>query len=221
MVQGQAFADVNTQIYENIADSLSNKEKNVRSAAIKIITNNGHGSGTYVTINEFHVVLTANHVTDDAIGTKYFLLDGDEITTGILVFKNSEIDIAAIHISPMKNRTPIKFIKNRTVSDIGTDITYSGFPASHSLLTFRGSIVGYETSVTGRKIILIHTYAWFGCSGSGIYDLKGRLIGILWGVSREFHRGDVIVEDIAWVTPAAYINETEIIRSITEIQNTK
>ena len=57
--------------------SLSSVERNVRSAAVKVLTQGGHGSGTYTMINGFHVVLTAQHVADGPLGTNYRILSPD------------------------------------------------------------------------------------------------------------------------------------------------
>ena len=205
--------------YREVAETLTYAEKNVRNAAVKVISSDGHGSGTYVTIDGYHMVLTAAHVVTEEIGTQYYIQDGERLSVGTLAFKNEELDVAAIHTERLLNRSPIKLKKTDAIPEIGTHVTYSGYPSSFDLLTFRGSVVGYEVSLTGRKIILIHSYAWFGCSGSGVYDAKGKLIGILWGVTRENAYGPTIVEDIAWVTPFYYIDKQQIIEGILSLKS--
>ena len=49
----------------NLPTGLSSVEESVRSAAVKVVARNGHGSGTYVTLSGFHLILTAAHVVDD------------------------------------------------------------------------------------------------------------------------------------------------------------
>ena len=55
--------------------------------------------------------------------------------------------------------------------------------------------------------ILLHTYGWFGASGSGVYDSDGYLVGILWAVSVGKAWGNLqIVEDIAYVSPTSNLD---------------
>lgn len=48
---------------------------------------------------------------------------------------------------------------------------------------------------------MLHTYGWFGCSGSVIYNKRGEIIGVLWGVDVEYHPGIAVVEEMIWVIP--------------------
>jgi S1-C subfamily serine protease len=196
--------------------SLSSVERNVRNAAVKVITSGGHGSGTYVLIDGLHVILTAQHVADGPIGTNYRIIspDSNETVLGRLVYSDSEKDVAAIYIPEMETRGPMRFNPRKNISNVGDRIVYSGHPSSHSLLSFRGWVSGYEISETQDKILLIHTYGWMGCSGSGIYDSRGRLVGMLWGVSVARYPQQRLVEDIIWATPAHLISKEGILRGI-------
>ena len=197
----------------NLPTGLTSVEESVRSAAVKVVTRTGHGSGTYVTMNGFHIILTAAHVVND--GERQFLVMGNnERIVGHLVYFDQEIDVAALLISPMTTRRPIRYRAKNQVSEIGTQIVYSGFPSSHSLLTFRGMIAGYEKDSQGEDIILLHSYGWFGCSGSGVYDTDGNFVGVLWGIDVPQRPWPQIVEDIMWVTPASRIDTDELIAGI-------
>ena len=81
---------------------------------------------------------------------------------------------------------------------VGEEITYSGYPSWHSLMTYRGRVAGYETHPEAGTQIMLNTYGWFGCSGSLIYDKEGRAVGILWGV--DLQRG-LPQENMIWVSP--------------------
>ena len=50
-----------------------------------------------------------------------------------------------------------------------------------------------------------------------MYDDRGRLVGILWGVSVERAYVPQVIEDIIWVTPAHMIDEVEILRGISNL----
>ena len=196
--------------------SLSSVERNVRRAAVKVLTDGGHGSGTYVLIDGLHVILTAQHVADGPVGTNYRILspDSSESVLGRLVYSDREKDVAAIYIPAMDTRSPMRFNPRRGIANVGDRIVYSGHPSSHSLLSFRGWISGYEVAENQDKILLIHTYGWMGCSGSGVYDSRGRLVGILWGVSVARYPQTRLVEDIIWATPAHLIDRESILSGI-------
>ena len=85
--------------------------------------------------------------------------------------------------------------------DIGTDIVYSGHPSWHKLMSFKGRIVGYEQIEGSGTQLIVNTYGWFGCSGSGVYNTSGELVGILYGVDVQYAYGTQIQENLIWVAP--------------------
>ncbi len=193
--------------------SLSRVESNVRSAAVKVVVpGGGHGSGTYVRINGLDIILTARHVADRE--GAYIIKAGDEEVAGVVVYRNDEHDIAAILIDGMQTRRPMRFRPLSGEADVGEETVYSGYPSDHSLLTFRGMVVGYASHGNLGSSIIVHTFGWFGCSGSGVYDNRGRLVGILWGVDAQGTPfGGQIVEDVLWIAPASQIDVDEIMRN--------
>tara|TARA_Y100000034_G_scaffold123695_1_gene170874 strand:+ start:4713 stop:5462 length:750 start_codon:yes stop_codon:yes gene_type:complete len=200
--------------YAGSTSSLTAVENKVRNAAVKVQMQSGaHGSGTYVTIHGFHVIMTAAHVVSDG-ARQYLVIGENERVIGHLIYKDDDIDVAALLISSMKSRVSMKYSPTRDAAAIGTQIVYSGFPSSHSLLTIRGMISGYEEDKSGNEIIILHSYGWFGCSGSGVYDANGNFVGVLWGIDVQRRQGTHIIEDIIWVTPSSSINEDEILRGI-------
>ena len=90
--------------------------------------------------------------------------------------------------------------------DIGTDIVYSGHPSWHKLMSFQGRVVGYEDTAGSGTSLIVSTYGWFGCSGSGVYTTNGELIGILYGVDVQYIYGVQIQENMIWVAPIKNIN---------------
>jgi len=195
-------------------EPLTEFEKKVREAAVKVIAKRGHGSGTYVKLKGFHLVFTAAHVVTD--GSRQFLVMGDgEKVIGHLVYSDKKLDVGVLLIPEMKTRSPMKYKPLKDLAEVGTQIMYAGFPASHNLLSIRGMIAGHELDRYGNKVLLLHSYAWFGCSGSGVYDQHGNFVGVLWGIdSPQGRLIPQIVEDIVWVTPSSNINEDKIIAGI-------
>ena len=51
---------------------------------------------------------------------------------------------------------------------------YTGYPNSIGPTTWTGNISGF----TGDYLV-VQTYAWSGASGSGVFDERGELIGII------------------------------------------
>ena len=195
--------------------SLSSTEKLVRESAVKVFSDGGHGSGSYVTIDQFHIILTAQHVADGQPGKKYriHIPTTGESALGRLVYSDESLDVAALLIPNLSTISPIEFRPRSRIINVGETILYSGYPSSHSLLSFRGTVAGYEKN---GDIILIHTYGWFGCSGSILYDDKRRIVGVLWGVSVSSASPYQVIEDIIWATPAHLIDKRKIIRGICE-----
>ena len=187
---------------------LSRVEKKARGAAVKVLESEGYGSGTYVTYKGFHLVITAYHVVKDSpFNIVEIQSQSEQIARGKIVHTQPNNDFAVVSMpNKIKGMKPIKLKTRKTFPDVGTELTYSGFPNNHDVVTFRGRVAGFENTPKGESILL-HTYGWFGASGSGVYDSDGYLIGILWAVSVGKAWGDLqIVEDIAYVSPTSNLD---------------
>ena len=70
-------------------------------------------------------------------------------------------------------------------------------------MSFSGRVAGYELMHDGSTNILLHTYGYFGCSGSVIYNVEKEIVGILWGIDK----GAIApIEDMIWVSPIQNLN---------------
>jgi|TARA_R110002074_G_scaffold286088_1_gene457942 hypothetical protein len=189
-----------------IASHMSDAEMVVRNAAVKVTRMNtgGHGSGSLVQYKDLQLVLSAQHVANAIIGTPYRIIHDGEVRQAILVYSNEAHDIAVLWVQhPWPRGHAIKWNPTDDVATVGTRITYSGYPGPHSLMTYRGRVAGYELMPDGSTNILLHTYGFFGCSGSVIYNAHKEIIGILWGIDSA--RG-LPVEDMIWVSPIQNLN---------------
>lgn len=191
---------------EKVSKSLSLNERKVRGAAVKVVTSMGHGSGTVIQYKDVTLVLTAKHVADGRIGQTYLISKDVEQRSATLIYKSRDHDIAVL-IVPSGFHT-IKGMPWNPTSDysIGTDIIYSGHPSWHKLMSFDGRISGYEDLETAGTQLIVNTYGWFGCSGSGVYNKKGQLIGILFGIDVQYVYGTQIQENMIWVAPIKNID---------------
>ena len=143
--------------------------------------------------------MTAQHVADGSLGQIYLLQTESEQRSGLLIYSDPLHDIAVLYvINKFDNSKGIKWNPTKTLSSVGTEITYSGYPSWHSLMTYRGRVAGYETHPQAGTQIMLNTYGWFGCSGSLIYDSDGAAVGILWGI--DMQQG-LPQENMIWVAP--------------------
>ena len=194
---------------EKVNRSLSSVEKKVRNAAVKVITSGGHGSGTVVEYKDLTLVLTAKHVTDGHMGAEYLISTESEQRTAVLVYQSKVHDVAVLVLKgEFRYLKPMEWKPTKNY-DVGMDIVYSGHPSWHKLMSFQGRVVGYEQDPQAGTQLIVNTYGWFGCSGSGIYSTSGELIGILYGVDVQYIQGIQIQENMIWVAPIKNINMSE------------
>lgn len=201
-------------------DTINNTiEKKVRGAAVRVTVpfTGGHGSGSYIKYKDIELVFTAQHVADGQLGLSYLVTYKQESHMATLIYSDPENDIAILHLKrPFRTTDPMKYIPIEKVADVGTNIVYSGYPSSHKLMSFAGRVAGYADGPGIGKHIILQTYGWFGCSGSVIYDTKGRQIGILYGVDVEYYPSMQVQENMIWVAP---ITKVKIDRALKHFCN--
>jgi len=185
---------------------LTQSERRARSAAVKVrpVIGDGHGSGTYTYMFERRVVITAAHVVDGATTMRIEARHGETVI-GRVAMRDFDADIAFIVVPEIKSRTAIPYRPQlRYQGLVGTRLTYTGFPSHHDLLTIRGYIASLE-----RDYIVTNMFGWFGSSGSGVYDQKGKLVGVVSGIDiGRFGPGFPIpLEQIIWVAPISKIDQ--------------
>jgi len=199
-----AFGD----IYEILdAPNLSLSEQRARTAAVKVrsLLQSGHGSGTYMIAYGRRIVVTAAHVVRSE---SVMAIDGrdGETVVGQVVFIDRDNDLAFLVVPEMESRTAVRYYPQKSYDDrlLGTNITYTGFPSHHDLLTIRGYVASLE-----HQMVVTNMFGWFGSSGSGAFDQRGRLIGVVSGIDV----GNVGImgfriplESIVWIAPVSQID---------------
>ena len=187
-----------------VSTSMTSVEKRVRDSSVKILTGGGHGSGGLIRYKDMQLVLTAQHVASGDLGSTYLVRTLVEDKLAVLIYADPLHDMAILYVpNKFEYAKGIKWRPGPRLSDVGTKITYSGYPSWHNLMTYRGYVAGYETDPSAGVQILLNTYGWFGCSGSLIYNQDGEMIGILWGV--DLQRG-AVQENMIWVAPIQNLN---------------
>jgi len=136
-------------------------------------------SGTYFKFKDRYYVLTSAHGVIGAGCDSLMVFHFDEHQKCVKMVKlDRDTDYAIFEVEKMDTRTAIKIPKalaNWKKSYNLLDKTYyTGYPNSIGPTTWTGNISGF----TGDYLI-IQTYAWSGASGSGVFDERGELIGIV------------------------------------------
>jgi S1-C subfamily serine protease len=196
-----------------ISSNMSSLEAKVRNAAVRVITaGGGHGSGSLIQYSDMQLILTAQHVASEPVGTSYRIIKGNVISEAFLIYSNNDLDIAVLWVRMPFESGAIDWNPSSSIAAVGTAITYSGYPSFHSLMSFRGRVAGFETRSNGNVNIILHTFGYFGCSGSSIYNDDGEIIGILWGIDNG--RDGSTIENIVWVSPIQNLNIRMALQSV-------
>ena len=172
------------------------------------------GTGTVFKYKGNTIVLTAAHVIGGVKNT-IGVSTGYEELAATLVYYDESTDLAVLVLPETAGVDPMKLrpLKEKGLK-IGQDVLYSGYPNLSGLLTIEGYIAG----VHSRGDLYMHSYGWSGASGSAVFDLSGKLVGIL--VALDVGTGYVgmpeIIEDVVVVVPVWKLN-FNILDSVLEV----
>lgn len=197
--------DYSDQVTRQIsAPELEFVAESVFEASVKIITFDGHGTGTYYTWRDHTFVITAAHVVAGNPGV--FVSKGENLTPGVVIYSDSINDIAIIDIK--LDIKPIVFRPKKNVVGLGAKIFSAGFPAYFSKLFMRDEVAGYEQDGNGGLYVICHSFVWPGMSGASVFDEYGQVVGIVTaaGIGRT-ELGIQILDDIVWIRPVLLDNE--------------
>ena len=208
------FYDVTT--YNTFAHRIS------RNSAVRVQVDYGgaliNGSGTYFKWKGHNMVVTAAHLY--AFGGGAVLRDEAIITSpgekvmGRLLYIDKQVDIAVFAVPELKTRKAAKF--NRANGyEIGEPTVYSGFPGPNNLLTFDGSMSGegYNTDIA------MHSFAWPGSSGSGVFNVDGEFIGVVVAIMvGGGPSGAQLIGSVVYVAPAALIDTAYLLQNLRKLE---
>ena len=163
--------------------------------------------------NKFYVVSVAHGLVGTCEATFIVLSNNDVVPCGEVVVIDHKKDYSIIELKnvPENSVSPISLNSILFTSDRHWDkavslqnkIYYTGFPNGTGPLTISGEIIGFQED----KYIFVHSYAWAGASGSGIFSYNGKLLGILLAVeigSTTF--GVQVLEDVVIILPETSID---------------
>ena len=179
------------------------------------------GSGTYFKFKNHTMVVTAAHLY--ALGgaqvmqSEALIVTPHEKVIGKLVYIDNISDIAIFKVPTLDSRKAAKF-KRTSSYEIGSDVVYSGFPGANSLLTIPGRLSGEGFGTD----IAMHSFAWGGSSGSGVFDEKGDFVGVVVSimVGRGF-MGPQLVGSVVYIAPANLIDTVYLRQNLDKLEATK
>ena len=201
------------------AARLNRAERRGRAGAVKVFNpGKGRGSGCYVTYKGAHLIVTAAHVFDDANTNWIWIVRGKKKVKAHPVYFDKGEDIALVATKPLSMVKPTKLNVRAPFPPIGEELTYSGYPGNHDLLTIRGEVTGYEKIWDDREKIVVHTYGWPGASGSCFFDKRGRMVGVL--VAIPVGRGYVpqLLESMVFATPIKVLDLDKLDDNLCKLQ---
>ncbi len=143
------------------------------------------GAGSGVIISEGGYIITNNHVIEGASNIKVRLTDGSEYEA-VLVGTDPKTDVAVISISPKEGFSLKNAIMGNSSSlSLGQTVIAIGNPLGELGGTVTDGIISSlarEVAIDGSgTMTLLQTNAAVspGNSGGGLFDLYGRLIGVV------------------------------------------
>ena len=181
-----------------------------RSASVGVHngTRGVRGTGTYFKFDKHYIIITAAHVVNGTDIIEVRTPMGESAHALLIMFDNRiPNDLAVLVLKePLQTRTPMKLKLRDDMSNIiGEQLVYTGNPGHHRQMTIFGNVSAHETDGS----IILHSYAWGGASGSGVFDNRGKLVGILKAtdLNRNPHSPyPQVTEDIVWLAPASSID---------------
>ena len=164
-------------------------QRKSRLSTYAIQNNEGHilGTGSGVKIKGRYYVLTAFHVIIES--KEIYASNGNNIYQLSAEWVDIKNDLALmstveeIHMLDRKNHAKPRRAKIRE-NLIGLDVCYTGFPNGIGPSTNCGIIGG-----THDNCIIMQNYAWFGSSGSGVFDTSGQIIGVISAIGSDGYSG--------------------------------
>ena len=204
---------------------IGHSNKISRNSAVKIhVQQMGglyRGTGTYFKYRGRSIVVTAAHIWAESppsmFNSEALITSPSEKVIGKIIYWDPYVDIAVLLVPEIESRTPAKFVRDPEYT-VGEEVVYSGFPGRNSLLTFSGTLAGdgYGTSLA------MHSMAWGGSSGAGVFDVRGRFVGVVSSIMvGNSYFGPKLVGSIVYVSPANLIDMQYLRQNIRKLETQK
>jgi hypothetical protein len=171
-------------------------------------------SGTYLTLEGRYYILTVHHTLVGPCDSVRIAVDDELYDCLKYVVVDPYVDYALMQVEEIAERVPLHMPRSMPRSNewdreiaTQTRVFYTGYPNGLGPLTFNGSIIGHDE----LENIFIHSFAWPGSSGAGVFNERGKFIGYAMAINvgvTEY--GIDVLEDIVIVVPLFRIDWQEI-----------
>lgn len=170
---------------------------------------NGHGSGNAFKIGSKQFVITASHVVQDFDRIVIRERNGNMIPA-IPLWANLDNDIAILlPLGEFEHTSVVSYVNNRNVVLDGKSLYFHGYPSDHDGLLIKGFV-----SKSDHSSIIMQSNAWFGASGSVVFDQSGRAVGIVHAIAVElnpFTGMPAFIETIVVVNRFYFLSRKDIL----------
>jgi hypothetical protein len=208
-----------------VSSNLSKKEiqtvNKSAASAVRIISRDQSGmvaasTGTVFTHDDiFYIITVAHGIVGDCSTTIVWsgksnftpcldIIAIDREADYSIMVIDKPIGVEAVELTSV---LPRRKQWSKSVS-LQNKIFYTGFPNSVGPLTISGRVVG----LSDINYIFVHSYAWSGSSGSGVFSSDGKFIGVVMAVDvGQTIYGVDVLEDMVVVLPSSRIDWSSIL----------
>lgn len=208
-----------------ISSNLSRQEVGTVSksanSAVRILSRDQYGmvaasTGTVFEYNdEYYVVTVAHGIVGVCETTIIWVGQSNFVPCKNIIAIDRQADFSIIRIDEPTGVEAISLKKVLPRSKQWNDllslqnkIFYTGFPNSVGPLTISGRVIGFSDD----GYVFVHSYAWSGSSGSGVFSSDGKFIGIVMAVDvGQTVYGVDVLEDMVVILPANRIDWDSIL----------
>ena len=136
------------------------------------------GLGSGVVVGSGGLILTNAHVVENASEVHVRLTDGTDVST-TLIGRDSASDLALLRAADATGLVPVTF-GDSDLLDVGAHVVAIGNPLGLHHTVTAGIVSAKARGLDDSSLELIQTDAAInqGSSGGGLFDLRGRLVGI-------------------------------------------
>jgi hypothetical protein len=214
------------QDFDNVSTGLPIEHQRVvkrsRNSTVRILSVSTEGgvattTGTYIKAKGKYYIITVMHgLVGPCDVTRVWTEEEGFTQCQRVVLGNALVDYAIIEVAeipsleavPIPRALPSAPEWEQTLA-AQSDLYYTGYPNSTGPLTFSGRLVGYADG----DYIYMHSFAWGGASGSGVFGANGEFVGYILAIDiGETSYGIDVLEDIVIVVPAFKIDWATILK---------
>jgi hypothetical protein len=214
------------QAFNNIANDLPSENQRTieasRRSTVRLFSKTpddqvSSTTGTYVIANGEYYIITVSHGIFGPCGELAIWTEEEEfMECKEIVLLDQETDYAIIRVEEIPSRKAIRIPEDlpdtsewKQALSVQKQTYYTGYPNNAGPATVDGRIIG----VTNGGWTYLHTYAWRGASGSGVFNSDGLFIGYIFAIDvGETEYGFDAFENVIIIVPTFMIDWSTILK---------